>query len=124
MSAGEWRLVLPMTLPLSLNDRTHFRVKAQAVKEVRDMVIVLARAAKIPPCRKVRTTLIYVPRDRRRRDPLNLVATMKACEDGLVDAGVIPDDNPDYVESCMPLIDLPQPDLTGGRLTLFVERVL
>jgi crossover junction endodeoxyribonuclease RusA len=66
-------------------------------------------------------TLIYAPRDKRRRDPLNLVASLKACEDGIVDAGVIPDDTPVYIESQMPLIDLPAGK--DAHLALLVERV-
>lgn len=112
-----------MTAPLSLNHRQHHMVRARLVREVRDAVCLLARSQRIPSCRKVRVTLIYQPRDARRRDSLNLVPTLKACEDGLVDAGVVPDDTPFFLESCMPLIDAPvkgQP----GRLELLVERML
>lgn len=115
-------LQLPFTAPLSLNDRMHHWTRARLTKEWRDAAHVLARAAKIPPCERVRVTLIYTPRDRRRRDPLNLVLSLKACEDGIVDAGVVPDDTPQYVESQMPLIDLPS--RTEPGLALFVERVL
>ena len=113
-----------MTVPLSLNHRMHHMVKAKKTREVREMANLVARAAKIPACTKIRVTLVYTPKDKRRRDPLNLVATLKACEDGLVDAGVVPDDNPLYVESVMPLIDAPESKLEGGRLALLVERVL
>lgn len=118
----EWRLVLPISAPISLNQRDNHWVKAGKVKTVRDAVHVLARQAKIPPCEKVAVTLIYTPKDRRRRDPLNLVATLKACEDGLVDAKVVPDDVPKYLESRMPLIDAPDSDPKAQRLVLLVER--
>lgn len=113
-----------MQTPLSLNARMHHMVKAKKTREVRDMAAMMTRAAKVPACRKIRVTLVYTPKDRRRRDPLNLVATLKACEDGLVDAGVVPDDNPLYVESVMPLIDAPEGKVDGGRLALLIERVL
>lgn len=116
-------LRLPITTPLSLNVQMHHMVKAKKVKEVRDAVHLLARAAKIPQCRKVRVTLIYRPRDSRRRDSLNLVPTLKACEDGLVDAKVVPDDTPFFLESCMPLIDAPDKG-QGSSLDLYVERML
>lgn len=119
---ASWTLRLPITVPLSLNVQTHHMVRAQKVKEVRDAVHVLARAAKIPACRKVRVTLMYRPRDARRRDSLNLIPTLKACEDGLVDAKVVPDDTPFFLESRMPLIDAAvkgQP----ATLDLLVERM-
>ncbi len=113
-----------MTKPLSLNHFQHHLAKAQKVKAVRTAAKELALSTGIPACRKIRTTLIYVPRDRRRRDSLNLVPTLKAVEDGLVDAGIVPDDTGDFVESQMPLIDIPDPGAKSGRLTVLVERVL
>lgn len=120
---SEWLFDLPQTAPMSLNDRHTWQQKARLKKPYREAANILARAAKIPPCEKVRVTLIYTPKDRRRRDPLNLVATLKLVEDGLVDAGVVPDDTPDYLESQMPLIDLPEKGAKAGRLTVYVERV-
>ena len=114
-------LRLPFTAPLSLNDRMHYMVKAKKTKEWREAARRAAEAAGIPSCSRIRVTLIYTPRDKRRRDPLNLVASLKACEDGIVDAGVIPDDTPAYIESQMPLIDLP--DGKDPHLALLVERV-
>lgn len=96
-----------MSRPLSLNGREHWRLKAQQVKAVRETTAWLARAAGIPPLGLVRVDLHYRPRDKRRRDPLNLVATLKPVEDGLVDAGVIPDDTPDHLVPTMPTIDAP-----------------
>ncbi len=40
--------------------------------------------------------------DSRRRDPHNLYPTVKACLDGMVDAGCWPDDTPDYVHTNEP----------------------
>lgn len=118
-----WLLTLPFSKPLNLNHRQHHMVRAKAVREVREAACLLARSAKIPACRKVRVTLVYTPRDGRRRDSLNLVPMLKACEDGLVDAGVVPDDTPVYLESQMPLIDAPTPG-QPGQVQLYVERVL
>lgn len=101
----EWTLELPFTKPLSLNDRMHWRVKAKLVRQVRDAASVLCRQQKIPACTRIQVELHYTPRDRRVRDPLNLVATLKAVEDGIVDAGVVPGDDPRYVEPTMPKID-------------------
>lgn len=114
---------LPQTTPMSLNDRHTYQQKSRLKKPYREAAYWLARQQKIPACRRIRVTLIYTPKDRRRRDPLNLVATLKLIEDGLVDAGIVPDDTPDYLESQMPLIDLPDPGSKVGRLTVYVERI-
>lgn len=82
--------------PLSLNDRSHWRVKAKTTKRVREWVAQSAWYS-VPPCAAAVVELHYVPRDARRRDRDNLVATLKPCMDGLVDAGVIPDDTPEYL---------------------------
>lgn len=110
-------LELPFTKPMSLNDRTHFRVKARITKEWREAAHILARAQRIPPCERVRIELFYVPADGRPRDPLNLVQTLKAVEDGIVDAGVIPNDDAAHHESVMPRITpAGQPRPAGNRL--------
>lgn len=106
LSSTSWCLVLPITKPLSMNDRTHWRVRATQTAEVRGATLWLARQAKVDRgCAKVRVTLHYAPADSRRRDAINLAPTLKACEDGLVDAQVIADDTPQYLDPVMPVID-------------------
>lgn len=102
--SGEWELVLPFTTQLSLNDRKHWAVRMKEVKQWRDAAHVLARAAKIPWCRRIRVELHYVPGTNARRDPDNLVASLKPCIDGLVDAGVVTDDTEHFVERVFPII--------------------
>lgn len=109
---------------MTLNDRDHWRVKADKTKDYVDTTILLAREARIPACARIQVLLAYGPRDRRVRDPLNLVQTLKAVEDGLVRAGVVPDDNPLYVESVMPVVLEPGPaNSRGGRLWVAVEEL-
>jgi crossover junction endodeoxyribonuclease RusA len=115
-----WTLQLPFTRPLSLNDRSNYWARASAVKEYRTAAWALAKQAKIPPCDRIRLTLLYTPRDRRRRDTINLAASMKPLEDGLVDAGVVPDDTPQFVEDHRYVIA--DPDRDVPRLQLIVER--
>ena len=118
-----WTLELPYTKPpLSLNARPpHWRVRHRITRNVRAEVALLARAARIPALQRIAVELHYVPRDRRRRDPINLAPTAKVLEDGLVDAGVVPDDTPQYVEPTPAVIDPP----TGGtgRLYLVVREL-
>ena len=120
--SGPWLLELPQTKPMSLNDRDHWRVKADKTAEYVDTTIVLVRQAKVPKLQKISVLLAYGPKDRRVRDPLNLVQTLKAVEDAIVRAGVVPDDNPTYVQSLMPVVLEPGPaNSRGGRLWVLVS---
>lgn len=125
-----WEIRLPWTKPpASANDRDHWRVKAQKVAEIRDVArllcwshIVLREppAAKVPA--RIAVGLTYVPRDKRRRDPDNLVVPLfKALVDGIVDAGIVPDDTPEYVIRHMPVILPPDGD---PRLVLTIQEIL
>lgn len=100
--------IMPLSFskpPLSANQRFgHWAQRAKIVKAVRQEGMVRARAARLHPQRHITVRLYYQPRDRRRRDPSNLMPTQKAILDGLVDAGVVPDDCPPYVTEEMPRI--------------------
>lgn len=118
----KWTLNLPMTRPLSMNDRTHWRQKAADTRAVRNYTACMARHAGIPPLARVSIELHYAPRDKRRRDAINLAATVKPIEDGIVDAGVVPDDTAEYVQPTHAVIDPP----TGeghGRLYVIVTEL-
>lgn len=120
-SGRVWRIDLPQTRPLSLNGREHWRIKAKRVKELRDTACLLVKAAGVPKLQRIRVELHYAPRDKRRRDPLNLVATLKPIEDGIVDAGIVPDDTPEFVTPTMPVIDAPTGKQTGLLYVLIRE---
>lgn len=106
-----WTVRLPYrTPPLSLNSRQHWAAKARVTRQVRQDVLVLLRAARVPACGRVVVQLGYTPRDRRRRDTDNLVATLKAVADGVVDAGVVPDDTPEFMGKPEPVITGPSRD--------------
>lgn len=109
---------LPYTKPpLSLNDRMHWRKKAGIVKAIRAHVAEQARE-QVPAVSAVNVELHYVPRDARRRDKDNLVATLKPCLDGLVDAGVVPDDTPEYLDW---RVAIDNPDRSNPHLYLLIE---
>jgi crossover junction endodeoxyribonuclease RusA len=119
-----WRIDLPYSKPpLSMNQRLHYAAHARIKAQVRADTAVLVRAAGVPPLRAISIDLHYVPRDRRRRDPLNLVATLKCVEDGVVDAGVIPDDTPDYLLPTMPTIDKHDPSDLKRRLYVVIAEL-
>jgi hypothetical protein len=75
----------------------------------------------VPALCRFTVELHYVPRDKRRRDPENLIATLKPFVDGLIDAGVAPDDCPPYYTTTMPVVD--PPDSRGGFLYAIVREL-
>lgn len=96
------------TPPLNLNNRwPNEIVKAKAVAEVRESAGWVAKGARLGTYGRVRVTLHYRPLQRRRRDEDNLVATLKPCCDGLVDAKLVKDDTPEYMVKMMPVIHKP-----------------
>lgn len=99
-------LALPWTSPpLNLNQRHGHWKKARITRQVRETVRILAISQHLPrDLPHVTVGLHYRPRDNRRRDADNLVATLKACCDGLVDFGIVADDTPDLMAKHMPTI--------------------
>ena len=118
--ADSWTIRLPYTTPpLTLNGRMHWATKARITREVRYWVMGEAHRD-IPLCDTIHVELIYVPIDKRTRDRDNLVATLKPCLDGLVGAGIVPDDSPEYVSWGPPIIA--EPDRNDPHLRLEITR--
>ena len=115
-----WQIELPFSRPLSLNQRMHHMVKAKKTAEIRKAARELIALAEVPVMTRVRTWIAYSPRDAGRRDPINLIPTLKACEDAMVDCGIVPDDTPQYVDTQMPKILPKNPDRRGW-LWLMIE---
>jgi crossover junction endodeoxyribonuclease RusA len=88
--------------PLSANQRMHWRQRADEVRKARAGAKVAAQ--RIPPMLKCRVELIWYVTDRRVRDEDNLVPYLKALCDGLVDAGLVQDDRPEFMKKMMPEI--------------------
>jgi crossover junction endodeoxyribonuclease RusA len=97
------RIELPSGLPLlNANDRLHYRERSKRTEKLRSEAYKAAKAQPFMPFTKVRLRCIFRAPDKRRRDVANLYPSFKACIDGLVDAGVLPDDNDRYVtEVCL-----------------------
>lgn len=93
------RLELPFPPPqLSPNARVHHMKKARIVREYREdcawAAMALRRNGKQPSVAPpVRAVVTFVVPDRRRRDEQNCLQMLKPAFDGLVDAGVLVDDN-------------------------------
>jgi crossover junction endodeoxyribonuclease RusA len=90
--------------PLNANQRLHWRQRAQRVALIRDAVMLLARRLpfQLLPGQRLVVQLHYRPGDNRRRDASNLVPTQKPAVDGLVRAGIVPDDTAEWVTEKMP----------------------
>ena len=89
--------------PLTENQRwPHWARKAEVTRDVRLTGKLLTRGLTAPG--RIEVTLIWVVNDHRRRDEDNLVPTLKALCDGIVDAHVVPDDTPAYMVKNMPRI--------------------
>lgn len=96
---------LPWQKPmLSPNLRMHEMQRAKLTAEVRTDTAWIAKAARLRPNPPVAITLHYRPAHDGRRDRVNLTLDHKAQVDGLVDAGVIPDDTPEFIDEHMPVI--------------------
>ncbi|MER7078151.1 MULTISPECIES: hypothetical protein [Bacteria] len=118
-TATTYRLDLPYQRPpLTANQRMHHHARARVTKQVRGDAAKLARVEQIPALDRCTVRLVWTVTDRRRRDADNLVPTLKACCDGLVDAGVVADDTPELMTKHMPEIVLGQ----RAALVLIVAR--
>lgn len=109
---GSYTFTIAHRKPLSLNDREHHHKRAARVAEWRQAAGWLSRAQVPRHLDRVHVRIRFHPpratsRSGDRRDSDNLVPTLKAVIDGLVDAGVIPDDTPDHVSWDPPEIGAP-----------------
>ena len=94
-----FELVIPAPADfLNSNDRMHWRPKADLTKTWRRAALVAARGARLPTgLGKVHIEIRVVKPTRRAYDAHNLTPTAKACIDGLVDYGLVPDDSNDFL---------------------------
>jgi hypothetical protein len=82
----------------------HWAKKSRIVKELRRFSCAAAQELGVPPLGRITVVLHIVPRTSHRRDPENFFPTVKVIVDGLRDAHVIPDDNPDFYTASEPKI--------------------
>lgn len=72
--------------------------RAAKAKEWRTAFHWLAVQAKIPPLKTATVDVYQECRDKRRPDPGSIYPAFKSALDGIVDAGVLKDDGPDFIE--------------------------
>ena len=119
---------MTITLPLppkglSPNDRMHWAWKAAAVKKYRSWsaAATTEQLCKNPKYRgwaAAKVQPVFYFKDKRRRDRDNLAATLKAAYDGLVDAGLLVDD-----EGLVPLPPEIGVDRENPRVELILTRI-
>jgi len=78
--------------------------RSDKVRAFRHAAFVLAQHAGIPRLQRFTVVLNWRPPTNRRRDVENYFATVKPCVDGIVDAGVAPDDTPEFYVSSTPVL--------------------
>lgn len=89
-----WELTYPKRPWTTNRERNwHFHARAKVVKEWRDAFKDLSYAAGIPPLLSMRIEATPHAPTRRTMDIGNCYPAVKAAIDGIVDAGVIPDDS-------------------------------
>lgn len=116
-----WVLTHPAR-PWSINveRRWHPHKRAAAVKLWRTAFYHLAVAHQVPPATGPLQMVVHVRlRGRRTMDAANYLPAVKAAVDGLVDAGVIPDDSPQWVSRYV--LHAPVNEQTWDGLTLIIE---
>lgn len=84
--------------PISANGRYHWAARARLTRQVRREVATLARHHKTRAVDVAEVTWHWRPEVKRRRDDSGPAPSVKAAVDGLVDAGVLPDDTADIVQ--------------------------
>ncbi|MCZ4066470.1 hypothetical protein O1W71_02150 [Microbacterium sp. H37-C3] len=113
MTDHEWVIPLDFAKPppgMSANHRVHWRVANNSTKLVRTLVLAEARRQRIPVSAHLEVRLVWVVKDRQKRDDDNLQPFAKACWDGLaaskgISAHLVPDDSPEYVTKHHPRIE-------------------
>lgn len=103
MTAPQWfiEMAIPDTVKRSLlnaNERTHWARRSRLSREWRERTCWLAKGGGIPPLQRASVVIYIAFGDNRRRDVGNYQPTAKAIVDGLVDAGVLPDDDDAHLE--------------------------
>ncbi len=82
--------------------RWHHMKRAQVVRDTRERWAWIAKAEGIPPLRRIRVEATPLRKNARSMpDVAACYPAVKAAIDGLVDAGVIEDDNPFHIDAIL-----------------------
>lgn len=107
---------------LNANQRMHWQKRRKIVELLRRAARDAAASQNAPRLERAHITVLVAWPDRRRRDVHNLYVTVKACIDGLVDYGLLPDDDDTHLTGPDLRVD---PNLSGipkaTRLTFHIK---
>jgi len=97
-------------------------MKAKATSKLRRLACEAIGAERIEslPWNKVMVSAVFSHKTKRRRDQDNAMASLKAAYDGIVDAGVVPDDDYEHMNRGTPTFNY---DTEFPRVTLTIERI-
>jgi crossover junction endodeoxyribonuclease RusA len=90
--------------PLTLNQRLGPYERNRRTQTVRSVAAWRVKVLKLGSVDHVTVGMHYATGDNRGRDVDNLVPTLKAACDGVVDAGLVPTDLPKHMTKLMPII--------------------
>lgn len=96
--SGRWELRFNGVPPVNQNSRAHWRKKAEEVSQWRCVGLLWAREQGIPNLPRARFTATIYRRNLNVADEPGDWERLKPIIDGLVDAGVVPNDTRRYVE--------------------------
>lgn len=103
-------VAVPRNELISLNSRAHFMAVHRQTAALVERGIVTVRAARpgrlAPPVRL--DVFVHYPNASRRRDVANLMGTVKPLVDGMVKAGLLPDDDNTHLHG--PFLHAAPPD--------------
>ena len=109
-SKSEYVLNIPY-VPVSENSKTWrtWYLRYRYNLEIKDAVYWLCREQAIPPLESIHLTAIVYFATRRRRDQDDFTSPLyKPINDGLVMAGIIPDDDQDHISIIPPILSVGQ----------------
>lgn len=119
MPGRRFRVALPpRLLLLNSNQRLHHHRRADITRVLRRAAWAASR--ELPALERAHIIGVLHPQDRQRRDPANWYPSFKACVDGLVDQGVLEDD--DHTRVVGPDMRIGHV-LSGSRLVLHVREL-
>ena len=128
MTGRRWHLLFPCTLwTVNAERRMHWGKRAGLVRPMREAARVEALKAQIPRLQRLGVTA--TPRQARGRlaDVAGPYPAVKAAVDGLVDAGILPDDSPEFLASLVQTAPVRSGCVRSGvrvdMLELIVEEV-
>lgn len=117
----EYIVALPAGMKLlNANDRTHWRTRARVTDALRQAAKLTARNARVPAMRQATIKAVLHPHDKRHRDAHNWAPSFKAAIDGIVDAGVLPDDDERFLLSVQMVLGSP---VRHGQVALHITPV-